>query len=163
MNSVMTQEKLISEMRAVKSEWEALMEEVGEERMLESGATGYWSVRDVIAHLMMYSRWFVDAYDAHRRGEAIPMDGTEMMPFEEKNQTYYERTKDLSLDEVRSQARYYYQRLLDMVQSETEAFLLEPQLFRGAPESIIVWKPLQSEVYEHYRVHMKIIRTWLAS
>ncbi len=161
MNTVMSKQRLVDEMSAVQLEWEALMQEVGEERMLESGATGWWSVRDVIAHLMSYSRWFVDAYDAHRRGEFIPMDGTEAMPFEEKNQTYYERTKDLSLHEVRSDARYYYQRLLDMDKSETEEFLTQPQVFKGAPESIIVWHPLRSEVYDHYRVHMKLIREWL--
>ncbi|MFN8371866.1 MAG: ClbS/DfsB family four-helix bundle protein [Anaerolineae bacterium] len=157
----MTKAQLLAEMRAVWDEWQALMAQVGEARMTEPGATGVWSVRDVMAHLASYSRWFVNAYDAHKRGENVPMDGTEMLDVESKNQTYHQRMKHLSLDEVRAEWDYVYHRLLAMVETESEEFLTQPQQFAGSPMTIIVWQPLQSEVYKHTRDHMTMIRDWL--
>jgi hypothetical protein len=159
----MTKEKLLHEIKSARAEWDALMTEIGEARMTEPGATGWWSVKDVMAHLTAYTRWYVDAHDAHLRGEPPPMDGTEQMHFEDKNRTYYERSKDLSLEETIRQSREVHERLVDMVESETEEFLTQPQQFVGVPFTMIVWHPLRSEVYDHSRTHMQWLREWLAT
>ncbi|HEX2618778.1 MAG TPA: ClbS/DfsB family four-helix bundle protein [Phototrophicaceae bacterium] len=157
----MTKARLLEDLLEVRREWGKLMKEIGEERMLEPGATGFWTVRDVIAHLTSYARWFVNAYDAHLRGEAPPLDGTEMLDAEGRNQIYHQQMQHLGLKATIAEARWVYQRLIELVEESSEEFLTEPQQFVGIPQPIIVWQPIKSEVCDHYRTHMGYLREWL--
>jgi hypothetical protein len=162
MENQMTKAKLLNELRSSRAEWDALMNEIGESRMTESGATGFWSVKDVMAHLMSYTRWYVNALEAHLRGEAPPMDGTEHLnDWDERNAVYYERTKDLTLAEVQAESRRVHERLVELVESQPEEFLIQPQQFIGAPMLITPWKSLEGDVYKHTRQHISILRAWL--
>ncbi|TMC56864.1 MAG: ClbS/DfsB family four-helix bundle protein [Chloroflexota bacterium] len=46
----------IEGLRNERAGWEALLAQVGKERMLEPGAAGAWSVKDIIAHIMWGER-----------------------------------------------------------------------------------------------------------
>jgi uncharacterized protein (TIGR03083 family) len=162
MEQKITKAYLLAELRAARTEWQALMAEVGEARMTEPGATGVWSVKDVTAHLTAYNRWFVNASEAHFRGELPPPDGTEGMDFEERNQVYHQRAQHLSLAEVLAEWEEVYQRLLEVVEAHTEEFLTQPQRFEGVPEPVEVWKMLDGDGYGHYREHAQVIRERLA-
>ena len=129
--------------------------------MTDPGAAGDWSVKDVIAHLTSYDRWFVRASEAHFRGELPPPDGTEGMDFEERNQFLYQQARDRPLAEVLAESHAVFQRLLEVVEAHTEEFLTQPQQFEGAPGPILVWKLLEGDGYAHYRDHMPSIRAWL--
>jgi len=162
MDDHMTKAHLLVEMRAARAEWDALMAEVGEERMIEPGAAGDWSTKDVIAHLTSYDRWFVKASEAYFRGELPPLDGTEGMSFEERNQFRYRQAQHQPLAEVLAESSQVFQRLIEMVEAHSEDFLTQPQQFEGVPEPILVWKLLKGDGYDHYREHMQSIRAWLA-
>jgi hypothetical protein len=161
MDDHMTKERLLSELRAARREWDALMATVSEERMTEPGAAGDWSVKDVIAHLTSFDRWFVMASEAYFRGEPPPPDGTEGMSFEEQNQFRYRQAQQRPLAEVLAESHAVFQRLLEVVEAHTEDFLTQPQQFEGVPEPILVWKLLEGDGYAHYRDHMPSIRAWL--
>src|SRR5688500_3936397 len=115
----MTKAKLLEELRWTRAEWDALLAQVAKQRgksaMVEEGAAGTWSVRDLIAHLTSYDRWFVNAAEAQLRGEPPPMDGTEWMGWDERNAIHHRRTLYLSLDEVLIDSRKTYDRLLELV------------------------------------------------
>lgn len=163
MDTSMTKARLLDELRAARSEWEALLQEVGAERMEESGATGHWSIKNVMTHLTSYARWYANATEAQLRGEMPPMEGTEQMPFEERNQLYYERDKDMPLEQALTESAQVHQRLLAAVEKLPEPFLIEVQNFPGAPEPIAVWQMLRGDVYDHTRTHIQWIRDWLAA
>ncbi len=55
----------IETLLAGRAEWEALLAEVGEARMLQPGVAGEWSVKDVIAHVMWGEREMVGVMQAH--------------------------------------------------------------------------------------------------
>src|SRR5947208_570263 len=74
MGAQISKASILHELRAARAEWDALMVEVGEGRMTKPGAAGDWSVKDVVAHLSSYSRWFVNASEAHFRGQLPPLD-----------------------------------------------------------------------------------------
>jgi hypothetical protein len=162
MENPMTKAKLLNEMRAARKEWEELLNEVGEARMTETGATGDWSVKDVITHLTSYARWYMNAAEAQLRDEMPAMDGTEQMPFEERNQLYYERDKAMPLAQALHESEQVHQRLLAAVEKLPEAFLIEPQNFPGAPQPTYVWQMLRGDVYDHTRTHIGWIRDWFA-
>ncbi|MDQ2998204.1 MAG: ClbS/DfsB family four-helix bundle protein [Chloroflexota bacterium] len=139
-----------------------MLAEVGEGCMTQPGAAGDWSVKDVMAHLTSYSRWFVNASEAHFRGELPPLDGTEGMDFEQRNLFWYQQTRELSLAEVQAESQRVFSRLLEVVEAHSEEFLTQPQQFEGVPGPLLVWKMLEGDGYEHYREHMRSIRAWLA-
>jgi hypothetical protein len=162
-NDYITKAKILDELRSARAEWDALIAEIPQDRLLEPGATGEWSVRDVITHLTSFDRWFVNASEAQFRGEMPPTDGTEFMPWDERNAIHHQRTLHLSLDEVQQQSRDTFQRLLEVVEQHDEDFLTKPQQIPGIPQPIHVWEQLAGNHYDHYRLHAGWIREWLAS
>src|SRR5690348_3318449 len=105
MNEAITKASLLRELRAARAEWDALIAEVGVVRMSETGATGDWSVKDVMAHLTSYSRWFVHASEAHFRDEMPPLDGTAGMSFEQRNQFWNMQARDRPLADVQAESQ----------------------------------------------------------
>ena len=161
MTETMTKAKLLEELRTARAEWDALMAEVGDDRMQIPGAAGNWTVKDVIAHLTSFNRWFVNASEAHFRGELPPRDGTEGMPPETLNQHFYQLNKDKPLEQVLAESRQVYQRLLELVEAHTEEFLIQPQQFEGIPGTFVIWEILDGDNYGHSREHARSIRQWL--
>lgn len=52
-------------LQETRAQWEELLAQVEEERMLQPGATGKWSVKDVIAHVMSGEREMVQIMHTH--------------------------------------------------------------------------------------------------
>jgi hypothetical protein len=164
MDQRMTKAKLLEELMTARAEWDALlahaMMERGRNGLLTAGAAGSWSVRDLIAHLTSYDRWFVNAAEAQLRGEPPPLDGTEWLDWDERNAIHHQRTLYMSLDDVTEDSRLTYARLLELVAVLSEEFLIEPQQMPGAPP-FVVWEQLRGNTYDHYRLHMQDVRAWL--
>ncbi len=162
----MTKAKLLAELRAARAEWDALLALVeaarGKAAFTTPGVAGAWSLRDLIAHLTSYDRWYVEAAQAQLRGEPPPVDGTELMAWDERNAIHHQRTLHLALDDVLEASHQTYARLLAVVEQLPEAFLLEPQQPPGVPEPFVVWEQLRGNIYDHYRLHMRDVRAWLA-
>jgi hypothetical protein len=106
-------------------------------------------VKNVMAHLTAHTRWFVNAAEAHARG------------VEDKNQFYYQQTKDLSLAEVQAESKRVFDDLIRNVEGFSEAFITQSQQFIGIPQPVLIWQPLKSEVSDHYREYIGMIHEWL--
>jgi hypothetical protein len=165
MEAPMTKTKVLAELHAAWVEWDALMRQVqaarGREAFLEGGVAGDWSVRDLVAHLTSYDRWFVHAAEAQLRGEPPPLDGTEWLPWDERNAIHHQRTLYLSLDEVMAASTQTYTRLRALVEQLDEAFLIEPQQPPGMAQPFVVWEQLRGNHYDHRRQHARQVQTWL--
>ncbi|MGQ0602306.1 MAG: SgcJ/EcaC family oxidoreductase [Anaerolineales bacterium] len=154
----MNKAKLLEELHSARAEWDALLAEIGEARMTAPGALGNWSMKEIVAHLTGYSRWFVNASEALFRGEPPPREGTEGLPFDEVNRIYVEQAKSLSLAETLAESRVVSQRLIEMVEKHSEEFLIQPQQLPSAPGPFVVWHILRGNVYDHYRLHTREFR-----
>jgi uncharacterized protein (TIGR03083 family) len=159
----MTKAELLDDLRAARAEWDELAARVGEARMAEAGAAGYWSVRDVIAHLTAVDRWFVNALEANSRGEPPPNMDEQMMELDERNRRHFEQNRHRPLHEVLAESRQVFEQLLELVQQLPEEFLLTPQTFENAPEPVVPWKTLKEACADHYRHHVPSVRAWLES
>jgi hypothetical protein len=160
MEELMTKAQLLEELRDAWAGWEAVLTETGQERMQQQLPSG-WSVKDLSAHITRYARWYVLASEAHFKGESPPMDGSERMEIEQRNQHYYEQDRELPLDEVRASADETFHRLLEVVAAHDESFLIQPQTFEGTPEPVLIWQMLRGDVYDHIRDHTRQVREWL--
>lgn len=158
MNEIMNKTKLLEELRSARAEWDALLAEIGAARITEPGVLGEWSVKEIVAHLTGYSRWFVNASEAYFRGEPPPREGTEGLPFDEVNRIYVESAQHLSLAETLTESQAVFQRLMELVDRHSEEFLTQPQQLPGAPGPFVVWHILRGNVYDHYRLHTREFR-----
>jgi len=52
-------------LQETRGQWEELLAQIDEEHMLQPGATGKWSVKDVIAHVMDGERELVQIMHTH--------------------------------------------------------------------------------------------------
>lgn len=158
----MTKARLLEILRSKRAEWDALIAEVPSDRMTEAGVAGAWSVKDIIAHLTYYERWFADRLHEQLRGETYLPTELDMMG-EARNDVVYERVKDRPLADILAESRQAFEKLIAGVEAQPEKFLIEPQRFEGAPGPVRVWEMLQGDVYEHYAMHISSIKNWLAS
>lgn len=162
METKMTKAKLLETLRAKRAEWDAAVAEVPADKMTEPGVAGHWSVKNIVSHLTYYERWMADRIHEQLRGENfVPTEIDMIGSIDARNDAIYQRAKDLPVETVMADSQQTFQRLIEGVEAHNEAFLIEPQQFEGAPEPIIVWKMLRSEVYNHYGLHIPSIKAWL--
>ena len=162
MDEPMTKAKLLELLRTKRAEWDAVIEEVPKDRMTEPGAAGYWSVKDVIAHLTYYERWYANRLHEQLRGETYTPNELDAMHWEERNPIIYEQNRNRTLEDVMAESSQVFQQLVEGVEAHSEAFLTEPQEFEGAPGPVFIWMMLRGDIYEHYPQHIPSIKEWLA-
>lgn len=152
--------ELLDRMRAARADFESVLAAIGDARMMESGATGWWSPRDVIAHLLEYDRFVLNAM---LRQQRPPDHWIEPLTFDERNQILYDLHAGRTLDEVRAESRQIFDEMVTEAERLPEAFLLNPQHYNGVPEPLVPWEWIESESYNHYYQHADILREWLAA
>jgi hypothetical protein len=163
MNEEMNKAKLIETLQTKRAEWDATIAEVPTAALTEPGVAGHWSVKDTVAHMNYFEGWIAERMQEVLRGEVYTPVEMDWMPFEEQNKVIYEQNRGRSAEDVLAESKAGFRKLMDGVQRHSEAFLIEPQTFEGAPEPVTVWKLLRGDVYEHYGEHIPSIKNWLAS
>jgi len=146
-------------LRTTRTEWEALLAQVGEERMLEPGAAGTWSVKDIIAHIMWGEREMLGVCQQHA------LVGSELwnMTDDERNPIMVAEQHDRPLQDILSEERQVYAQLLAAVQSLSDEDFDDPHRFRYMPDDWLPWQVIAGCSYKHYKDHMPSIQDWLHS
>jgi Protein of unknown function (DUF1706) len=153
---------LLDLMELRRAAWDALISQFSEERLLQPGADGDWSVKDVIAHIAAYEDWTAQQLGASLRGEAP--DEQEMAEMasqgwhdvDTRNRLTYEQRKDWPLDKVRSESEQAFNRLLQAVEALPDELLGKPQWWTSG-RTLLDTIPGQS--FEHYNQHIDLLRT----
>ena len=138
---------------------ETLLAEVGEARMLQPGAAGEWSVKDVIAHVMWGEREMVGVMQAH----ALVGSNLWDLPEDERNAAVFTEQRDCPLQEVLTEEQQVYAQFLEAVQALSDEDFSDPHRFREMPEQWLPWQILAGCSFAHYRQHTPSIRAWLSS
>ncbi len=162
MSDHMTKARLLELLRTKRAEWDAVIASVPHSRMTEPGVAGNWSVKDIIAHLTYFERWYGDRMDEQLRG--IPYTPTEFdwMDFDKRNEIMYQQSKDKPLQDILAESKSAFQKLIAGAEAHSEAFLIEPQQFEAGPP-VVIWQMLRGDVYDHYGHHIESIKNWLSS
>ena len=154
---------LLVELETERARWEAILAEVGPERMITPGVEGDWSVKDVIAHVTYYERVVRDRLLAALEGREFVRPDYEApkgLSIDDRNAWIYARIKALSLADVLREAREVYPPVRAAVQRLTEADLNDPARFPWQSGSA-VWEWIEGDITEHYRDHIANLRAWL--
>ncbi len=166
MSETASKSALLLQIERERDFWERLLAEIGEERMLEPGATGDWTFKDVVAHLNGWRTRTLARLEAARHGHAPddrpwPAQFNEDENLDEINdwfqQTHRERTLQQEIDEY----RHSFQRIRDAVTALDERDLFEPGRFAWIDGHALV--AVITATFEHlHEEHEPPLRAWLA-
>lgn len=163
MAATTTKMELLALLKSRRNEFDAAVDAIPRSSMLEPGAAGHWSVKDIIAHLAHYEGWMADRLQEQLEGKSYTPTQLDMMHWEPRNTIIYEQNKSRTLDDVLKSSKDTFERLVAAVEAHDEAFLFEPKTFEGAPGPVIPAEMIRSEVYDHYPQHIPSLTAWAES
>jgi hypothetical protein len=159
--------EILAAIERERAAWEALLADVGERRMTESGAFGEWTFKDLVAHLDAWeadtlARLEAAAWNRPEPESAWPADLGE--DDDAINAWIYEQNRDRLLAEVIEESRELYARLAEVVQMLPDAALTDADAFdwtEGEPLGATI---VAGSYFEHlHEEHEPAIRAWLAA
>ena len=161
----MDKSEVLNWLQDEKKKWEALLDEVGSERMEQAGVNGDWSMKDVVAHLAGWNQWLVARLQAALRGEPEPTPAwpSHLETDDEINAWIYESYRVRPFQNVREESQQTLQQLLTTIEALPDGIRIE----RVDPAFYLVWvgekRFVASEFFNHYHDdHEPDVRAWLA-
>ena len=147
----------LNTLQETRAQWEELLAQVEEERMQRPGATGKWSVKDVIAHVMDGERELVQIMHTH------VVTGSELwnLSDDERNEIVYQQNRERPLHEIMSEEQQAYANLLAAAQTLSDDDLNDPHHFQRMPEEWVPWRIFAGNSFQHYQDHMPALRAWV--
>ena len=121
--------------------------------LLEPGAAGGWSVRDVLAHVHTWQEEALAHLPTIVAGRTPARYSTAFGGIDAFNALMSERNRDLSLSDIRRRMEDAQRRLVELVESTPAHQLVGETRFR---------QRLRLDTYGHYRLHARGIRDWRA-
>jgi hypothetical protein len=156
-------DRVVAGIREDQAAWRALVDEVGEDRMLEPGPMGDWSFKDLAAHLLGWREWTITRLEAaSASGGPQPRepwpDG--MDDDDAINDWIQEQSADRSVRDVLQAIDLSHDRMAAALSALPEAMLTDPNglpWLDGTSAADTDW------VSHLHHEHEPSIRAWLAS
>jgi len=146
----MNREQLLNR---IDKTWTAFTESYAglpEERMIEPGVAGDWSVRDLMTHISIWEDETLKYLPVIIEGGRLPRYAAQG-GIDAFNARAVEARRGLTLAEVKDQLEETHRRLLAYVQSVPEEQFATETRFRHR---------LRVDTYSHYPEHTEAIRAW---
>jgi hypothetical protein len=150
--------ELLDSIQSRRREWNETLAEVAEERMLESGVAGEWSIKDVIAHVTWWDTQTADMLQT----KTLSNVKLWQMPQDVRNDAIYIENRDRPLDEIRQESGAAFLWLIASIESLGEDDLTDPSRYRQMPAEWTPWRVIVANTYAHYYQHLPDIRAWTA-
>ncbi|HEY7093487.1 MAG TPA: DinB family protein [Ktedonobacterales bacterium] len=157
----MTGARLAEILRGERTQWNALLDQVGLDRMDIPGVEDEWSVKQLVAHLTWYEQVVLEGAQqalntgtfSRRRPDGVGLD--------EMNALIAEESRARPASDVLAEADAVFGQLLALIATCPDAILNDPQLL-GLPDDMPPWMRVANNSYAHYREHEPALRAWLA-
>lgn len=141
----MDRQELLDEIRAERIRFDATLALIPRERWVEPGAVGFWTVKDLLAHLAVWTARAITALYFAERGEdprpAFPKRDP-IAGWDSSNAIVYEEQKDRPLERIEADLRGSHAQILKRIEAlKDEAVLFDATRFaglRGNPLSVWV-------------------------
>ena len=157
----MTAPHLADILRTERVQWNALLAQVGVDRMETPGVEGTWSVKEVGAHLTWYERAVVDGARQVASTGAFTRPGDGAAGMDERNARIAAESRARPVSDVLAEADEVFDQLLKVIAACPDDLLNDSRLI-GLPGDIPPWMRVANNSYTHYRQHAESIRAWLA-
>ena len=151
-------QQLIDTIQGNWATWEAIVAQIDEERLTQSGVAGDWTLKDIIAHITWHEKEMVGLITAHA------LVGSELwnLPTDERNAAIYEEVRNEPLEQVLEESAGIHQQLLELLPTLSDEDLTNPESFPNMPPDWQPWMLIAQNTYEHYQDHILDVQGWLA-
>jgi hypothetical protein len=165
----MNKSELLDWLTEEHRQFEALLDEIGAARMEQPGVAGYWSIKDIVAHLTGWEEHKnIPRIQAALRNEPEPAPPwpAHLQSDDEINAWIYEANQGRSVSDVLDDTRRVFRQVLAAVEDFPEDARFET-IESGGREYYLVWlgdrRVQPGELFDHFRDdHEAEIRAWLA-
>jgi hypothetical protein len=166
MTQIPNKSDLLAEIERERRFWEQLVAQIGEEHMLEPGATGDWTFKDVVAHLNGWRSKTLARPEAARSGRTPtpppwPAQLSEEDDVEEINAWIYQANRDRPLREVLDEYQRSFSAMRDAVSVLSERDLTEAGRYDWMEEEALA-AVITSSIGHLHEEHEPVLRDWLA-
>jgi hypothetical protein len=162
MDSTTSKAQLLDGLRAEQVQWEALLQDIGEEHMTQPGVAGEWSIKDIVAHITAWRRRTVARFQAALRHEPPPPPPwpEHLQNDDEINAWFYADDRGRPLANVLRESRDVFDQLVETLDAFPAADLLDPTRFPwlGAEDLPLTGAALFGHFHEEHEADM---RAWL--
>jgi uncharacterized protein (TIGR03083 family) len=151
----MTKRELLEAIQKGRAELEAALDGLTPGQMTAPGASGEWSVKDILGHITMWESRLVTTLYAIERGATPKMFHTPA-EVDQANAESYAEQRDRPLERTLSDFHAAHAQLLKRLERVKEGDLTDPKRFRwmeGEPLERLV----ASDTFAHYAEHRPAI------
>ena len=164
----MNKSELLDWLQSEYQRFQALLDEIGPERLDQPGVAGYWSVKDIVAHLTDWQPKLLASIQAAQRGEPEPPPPwpAQLQTDDEVNAWIYAANHGRPVGEVLDDARRVFEQTLAVVDGLPEDVHIELLNLEGRVYHLVCLgqqKFPAGEFFYHFRNdHEADVRAWLA-
>ena len=152
-----TKSELLDQIRTERKQLEKVLAILTPDQMLQPGASGEWTIKDVLAHISAWERRMILWIGSHLRNETpdvpLPWD------VERMNAETYAQVKDKPLAEVLEEFHKSYRDALALAESLSEMQLQTAYADTWPMGSL--WLGVAANTNWHYKEHRESIEAWL--
>jgi hypothetical protein len=155
----MRKAELIDDIKSARADFLQAIEGLSRDELLQLGAVGMWSVKDIMAHLVAWESELITGLNTAQSGRAPRIIDIE--DFHTWNEEQYHANAGRSLDAVLADFEGVHRMLLKMVREYNEKALTNRHKYRwmaGEPLTYLI----QETASLHEREHAEDIRAWRA-
>jgi DinB family protein len=147
----MDRQKLLKQLDKAWTVFKESYAGLSDSQLTESGVTGNWSVKDIIAHVTWWEEEALKHLPLIIKGSKPPRYSAKYGGIDAFNALMTEQKRSLSLCNVLRQQDETHRRLIAYIQSVPE------EQFKSETR---VRRRLRLDTYNHYPKHAKAIRAW---
>lgn len=167
--TTVTRGEAVAAINRERAAWDALLAEVGEDRMLEPGPMGEGTFKDLVAHLTAWRERTLQRLEAAAHGQPEPPApwpaefNDDDDDVDKINAWFQERSEEKLLGEVLDESRESYARLAEVVQQLPDEALSDGAYFAWMDGQPLGDAIVSGEIFGHlHDEHDADIRRWLA-
>lgn len=152
---------LIKMIHDERSKLAALLEYVSEKEMLVSLGEDGWSVKDHVAHIVIWEKRLIAWLNAVERGE-VPQQLPPGMTWDDLdrwNEQTFEENRERELKEVLADFNYFTEEVVQVVGAISEDLLMRADSLAWRSSSPL-WEMVAANTFWHYSEHWETIKNW---
>lgn len=154
MESTLTKTQFLEHLQTGHAQLQATLAALSHEQMLEPNVVGEWSVKDVLAHLVLHEQLALQELISAQKGETLYIEPNST---DRANAIAVAEGRDVSVSEAIANWEHSYQEVLGTLQALPEAdYTAASPLFDYLGDTI--QGTFANNTYEHYEEHGDMIR-----
>ncbi len=150
----MNREQNLFRIRTEHARLEAALARLTPEQMIQPGACGEWSAKDLLGHFIHWEQHMLADFERLKCGEPLhEIQNDEVDPI---NDAAYQKFKDWSLEDLRAEFDRSYRAVLAWLENVSEEDLRRPYLYH-----LTVGEFVEMDTWGHYAEHLPVLEKFI--